>query len=136
MKTTLRIILACILIMAMGACDNKQQNRAVVEQLVLEAQQTTPTQIDAATVLTFVNIEDDNVVYHYTVDESIISIEELSSTEGLIRSTLANNIKHDAATREFTNACSSAGMSIVMAYSGTTSDSTFTVTFSPEQLAN
>lgn len=135
MKTLLRLALACTLILVFTACDNQQRSHATVEAYVQEAQQNTPLKVDDATTLTEVAIEGSNVVYHYLVDESMITIEAFSGQENLIRETFNDRRNNDEATRQFVEACVDAKLGIIMTYTGNVTHDTFTVSFPLEEPA-
>lgn len=135
MKALLRLVLACTLLFAITACDSSLRNREYVEAEVNKTRQDTPKPVDAATTLIKVDIEGDNVVYRYLVDEEQISIEDVAAKEDIIRNELKNSIELNEEYHQFAEACVGARMSIVLIYTGNTSHESFTLTFTPENLA-
>ena len=134
MKTTFRIAFACAVLVMTAAC-GKDYHRKQVEQYVLEAQQVTPTQVDPATVLASVEIEGDDVVYRYVIDENLITIEAFSQQDELLRNEFNDRRTRDSDMGKFVKAVSDAHMRIVMVYQGNVTHDTFTISFPLEELA-
>lgn len=103
MQKLLHLTLLLAVIASFTACNSRDHHRKIVRNYLLEEQQMTPSKVDAATTLMSVEMEGDNVVYRYLIDEEMITIEALSLEKELIRAEFDIRRKHNLEIASFVN---------------------------------
>ena len=91
-----------------------------------------PVRVDEVTILQSLDREDDCVVYHYDVDESLFSFDDIEDNRELVVSMLTQQLRQlndDPAGKSFIRACKLADVDIAYCYRGemTGRDATFVV---------
>lgn len=91
-----------------------------------------PVRVDDVTILKSLDREDDRVVYHYDVDESLFSFDDIEDNRDLVVSMLTHQLRQlndDPAGKSFIRACKLADVDIAYCYRSETTgrEATFVV---------
>lgn len=96
-----------------------------------------PMQVDQATVLEKMVIEDNSVVYLYQVDESVVSIDDMRSNNDATKENLKNSLMNGGPlVQEFLKKVVNTGRDLRYRYTGSENGETAEVVFTPADLQN
>lgn len=100
----------------------KESNQKKLEELVNITNVSCPMTIDEATVMEKLEIEGDNVVYLYKVDEDMVDVDALESNKEEMKQGIKNSLNvADPSLKSFLEACLNDKKNLVYRYTGNTS---------------
>lgn len=112
----------------------EESNRRNLKELVDITNLSFPMEVDEATTVEKLSIEGDWVVYDYTVDEEVVSIDLLEKNKAQMKESLKTNISSGMDVRQFAQTCLDCDKGILYRYKGEKSGNTAVVSFSVDDL--
>ena len=94
-----------------------------------------PMQIDEVTILSSVSLEGTNVVYNYSLDEDVVTMDAIEQNKTSIKSNLKQALSApDPTMKQMISACKEANTGISYRYVGKTTGNVCVIKFRPSEL--
>ena len=92
-------------------------------------------QVDEATMLNKLTIESDKVLYHYTIDESVVQMSALKENAEQMKANVKNSLNSsDPALHMFLEVCVKCDKGVGYLYKGNKSGETFEISFGVSEI--
>lgn len=134
MKINVSLLIMMVLLCASLTSCTKAKARTEVKQEILALDAQCPVENENGFTLTKAKIEDENVVFYYTVSYRFVNFEQVSKYKELLKKSQVHTILHDASTAQMMTALINADYGLKMVFKDAVSGFTLTVENSPEEL--
>lgn len=109
--------------------------RDLLEIMVTSTNAQCPMQIDEVTILSSVSLEGTNVVYNYSLDEDVVTMDAIEQNKTSIKSNLKQALSApDPTMKQMISACKEANTGISYRYVGNTTGNVCVIKFRPSEL--
>lgn len=109
--------------------------RDLLEIMITSTNAQCPMQIDEVTILSSVSLEGTNVVYNYSLDEDVVTMDVIEQNKISIKSNLKRALStQDPIMKQMISACKEANTGISYRYVGDTSGNVCVIKFSSSEL--
>ena len=99
------------------------------------AESSDKMQVDEATMLNKLTIESDKVLYHYTIDKSVVQMSALKENAEQMKANVKNSLNSsDPALRMFLEVCVKCDKGVGYLYKGNKSGETFEISFGVSEI--
>ncbi|EKC51650.1 hypothetical protein LEA_17288, partial [human gut metagenome] len=106
-----------------------------LEEQVKMTNVSCPMQVDEATMLNKLTIESDKVLYHYTIDESVVQMSALKENAEQMKANVKNSLNSsDPALHMFLEVCVKCDKGVGYLYKGNKSGETFEISFGVSEI--
>ena len=117
-----------------GASADSSDEKKLEEQVKM-TNVSCPMQVDEATMLNKLTIESDKVLYHYTIDESVVQMSALKENAEQMKANVKNSLNSsDPALRMFLEVCVKCDKGVGYLYKGNKSGETFEISFGVSEI--
>ena len=107
----------------------------LLEIMITSTNAQCPMQIDEVTILSSVSLEGTNVVYNYSLDEDVVTMDVIEQNKISIKSNLKRALStQDPIMKQMISACKEANTGISYRYVGDTSGNVCVIKFSSSEL--
>ena len=138
-KKSIICLLLCLFTLSFASCENEKEK--AVNQLSKEIDQINeqlPQQIDEYTVWETSVLDENNLIFNYTLQEQFLeegAIDTLEENKQILKSNIEANLNASADFKAIVTLLESAGLGIVYHFAGSVSGKTFDITFTPEEVS-
>ena len=109
--------------------------RDLLEIMITSTNAQCPMQIDEVTILSSVSLEGTNVVYNYSLDEDVVTMDVIEQNKISIKSNLKQALSTpDPTMKQMIGVCKGANTGISYRYVGNTTGNVCVIKFSPSEL--
>ena len=109
--------------------------RDLLEIMIASTNAQCPIQIDEVTILSSVSLEGKNVVYNYSLDEDVVTMDAIEQNKSSIKSNLKQALSApDPTMKQMISACKEANTGISYRYVGNATGIVSIIKFSPTEL--
>ena len=109
--------------------------RDLLEIMITSTNAQCPMQIDEVTILSSVSLEGTNVVYNYSLDEDVVTMDVIEQNKISIKSNLKQALSTpDPTMKQMICVCKGANTGISYRYVGNTTGNVCVIKFSPSEL--
>ena len=117
-----------------GASADSSDEKKLEEQVKM-TNVSCPMQVDEATMLNKLTIESDKVLYHYTIDESVVQMSALKENAEQMKANVKNSLNSsDPALHMFLEVCVKCDKGVGYLYKGNKSGETFEISFGVSEI--
>lgn len=117
-----------------GASADSSDEKKLEEQVKM-TNVSCPMQVDEATMLNKLTIESDKVLYHYTIDESVVQMSALKENAEQMKANVKNSLNSsDPALHMFLEVCVKCDKGVGSLYKGNKSGETFEISFGVSEI--
>lgn len=118
-----------------GGSTAESSDKKKLEEQVKMTNVSCPMQVDEATMLNKLTIESDKVLYHYTIDESVVQMSALKENAEQMKANVKNSLNSsDPALRMFLEVCVKCDKGVGYLYKGNKSGETFEISFGVSEI--
>ncbi len=118
-----------------GESTAKDSDKKKLEEQVKMTNVSCPMQVDEATTLNKLTIESDKVLYHYTIDESVVQISALKENTDQMKESIKGSLNtSDPALHMFLEACVKSDKGVGYLYKGSDSGETIEISFEVSEI--
>ena len=118
-----------------GGLTAEGSDKKKLEEQVRMTNVSCPMQVDEATTLDKSTIESDRVLYHYTIDESVVQVAALKENAEQMKANVKNSLNtSDPALRMFLEACVKCDKGVGYLYEGNNSGETLEISFGVSEI--
>ena len=118
-----------------GGSTAESSDKKKLEEQVKMTNVSCPMQVDEATMLNKLTIESDKVLYHYTIDESVVQMSALKENAEQMKANVKNSLNSsDPALHMFLEVCVKCDKGVGYLYKGNKSGETFEISFGVSEI--
>lgn len=133
-------MLLCLFALSFGSCESeKEKTLSQIRKIIEITNKDCPTRVDEITVWTNTDVDENNLIYYYTLDEDQLSedaVEVLEENKSELKSAIGEGLKSDDQfIQQLVTLLTKADLGIQFHYTTSESGQSFDIFFTPEEIA-